>query len=164
MVVSTAVNGANQLDRSWPADQRGVEIIEQAAIPVEITLLVHGLLQEANTSDRLDQVRRETAAAFGDPAPVPLRDALEDGGGAEKYGHDTGKTKKETWGDGPEENARHGKAQNGREQLRRALNQERLKHVDISIGAGNDPARLGSIKVANTESLHMSEDTDAQAV
>ncbi|MCY1361240.1 hypothetical protein D9M69_479000 [compost metagenome] len=106
----------------------------------------------------------EAAAVLRDPGPVALGDALEAPGGEEQQRYGGGQAEEEQRRDQPEHHRGDHTAQQGAEEFRRPLDQQRFQAVDVAVGAGNDAPGLGPVEIADAQRLHMGEHADAQLV
>ncbi|MNN95651.1 hypothetical protein D3C81_2144930 [compost metagenome] len=64
----------------------------------------------------------------------------------------------------PQQDAGYQAAQEGRQQFRRALYQQSLQAIDVTVYAGDDASGLGAIKIRNTQCLHMCKHTYPQII
>ncbi|MCY1438041.1 hypothetical protein D9M71_542250 [compost metagenome] len=104
-------------------DQRVVEGLQQLLVARQVRRLLAVLLQQAHAADALDQVRGKAAALFGDLRPVALGDAFEGPGRRQQQGHATDQAEEEQRFDQPQHHGRQATAQQGAEQLGRALDE-----------------------------------------
>ena len=146
------------------ADERPAEVPQQHAVAGAVGLLLPGLLQHLHARHRLHQVRGEAAAVLGDARPARLRAALEGPHGQQQQRHDGQQAQEERGRDAPQQYRRQAATQQGREQLRRALDQQRLQRVHVAVGARDDAPGLGAVEVAQAQRLHVREHLHPQRI
>jgi len=122
------------------------------------------LLDQPHTTDALHQVCGEAAALFGNLGPVALGHPLEAPGGDGQQWHRGGQAEEEGGFDSPQHHCCQATAQQGTEQLRRALHEQGLECIHISVGARDDAPGAGLVEVAHRQCLDVGEHLDSQVV